>query len=376
MKKNLGLEESVVRIIQLNKLDDKDISVHGTLSYMERCGDICTERKCMDSRIRLPPIKRTESENITWDIRGICGISSLEIQPGLAVHRVELKRKEKHDNIMKEMTLRMADLNESIEQEIRKHGQSLVSNVHMIKDNVENILNNIQEKDCSCLTKKVKIRMQEILKQLNDNRLLKIDDYCNHLRNLEKQRSEGFKIILKNAYKEMNTNLYIMPYEIQKFFEKKVQHLNQVSMNNYHCYTELEEKLKLQMQDELSYWLKKLKLYEDNSEKKPTQDKSSPIPSLQVIEEENDAIDVKAEIMSKLREAEENYHQLKKLSTKLKCLKFHPLLETFESYLFEMANATVSIIQADLVDQKGVRLDFDAIRALSNMHCVDEEELE
>lgn len=77
------------------------------------------------------------------------------------------------------------------------------------------------------------LRMQEIIKLLNDSRITKIISFCDYARKLEKHRSERFKIILKNAYQQMHENMYLMPYDIQKFFENKVQ-VNYIENTTFH----------------------------------------------------------------------------------------------------------------------------------------------
>ncbi|XP_045483743.1 uncharacterized protein LOC123689003 isoform X2 [Harmonia axyridis] len=336
--------------------------------------DICRDKSCLDTDIRLPPIHRTESQNAAWDIKCLGVPQGIDNKPLLSIARVNNRRREKHEYIIKEMDLRMNDLNEVIEQEIRQQADNVKLNIHMVKDSVEQIMSTIKEKTNVSLNKTLSTRMQEIIKQLNDNRLSKINSFCDFARSLERHRSERFKLILRNAYKEMHDNMYLMPYEIQKFFEKKIQHLNEITMNNYHCYTELSAKLKLQMEEEMRLWFQVLKGNETINRHIEESTESIREPTLEISEELVKG-PTKADILKKLEKAEEDFRRLKKVATNLRYLKSHPTLEVFESYLDEMRNAAIALFHAGLIGRDGLCLDQKTIQDLSTMHCMDEEEL-
>ncbi|KAK9871189.1 hypothetical protein WA026_011470 [Henosepilachna vigintioctopunctata] len=345
------------------------------LGGRDDCEDIC-KQKCLDSRIRLPPIKRTNSENILWDIRGLSASQPVESIPVLVVDRVNVRRKERHDNILMQLSSKMNEVNEIIEKEIRKQAENVVAHINLIKENVDNILDIIEEKQCVGLGKNVINRMQEIMKQLNDNRLSKIDSFCNFVRKLEAQRSESFKHILKKVYKDMHDNMYLLPYEIQKFFENKIQHLNQITMNNYHCYTELEGKLKLQMEEEMKIWFQKLKIYEKIKKRKTNADEN-----LEAAQEADEisGMDVvrgkKREIGKKLDEAEANFQDLLQVTSNSLYLRSHHILDIYRTYLTEMMHVATNMIRADIVDHSDIQLGFASIHALSVQYDTDEDEI-
>ncbi|XP_044761718.1 uncharacterized protein LOC123318991 isoform X2 [Coccinella septempunctata] len=382
-----SFEETIMKVTELSKLeefvkfeDEKSESArlvepkaHGSsLSLDQR--DICRKKNCLDSKIRLPPIKRTESQDMAWDIKGLGVQQATEQKLPISIQRVDMRRKERHDYIVKEIDLRMNDLNEVIEQEIRKEAENIVSNIQMIKENVEQIMLSIKEKPSVNMNDKLIMRMQEIIKQLNDSRLKKIDSFCDFVRKLEKHRSERFKLILKNAYKEMHDNMYIMPYDIQKFFEKKIQHLNEITMNNYHCYTELEKKLKLQMEEEMRLWFQVLKCHE--AVKKAIVEEDSIQEPIRAVSEEIARGPTKQDILKKLQKADEDFRRLKRVAKKLKYLESNPTLEVFENYFEEIRNAATALLNAGLIGLEGLKLDQRAIQDLSTMHCIDEEELQ
>lgn len=81
-----SLEETIAKVIELNKLEEfvkieskrpenaqvfEKLSIlSGSKDQLDR-RDICRNKACLDSKISLPPIKRTDSQNNAWDIKGI-----------------------------------------------------------------------------------------------------------------------------------------------------------------------------------------------------------------------------------------------------------------------------------------------------------------
>lgn len=64
----------------------------------------------------------------------------------LSIQKVEMKRKERHEYIVKEIDLRMNDLNDVIEQEIRREAANVTASIQMIKEKVEQIMATVKEK--------------------------------------------------------------------------------------------------------------------------------------------------------------------------------------------------------------------------------------
>lgn len=50
----------------------------------------------------------------------------------------------------------------------------------------------------------------------------RLSSYHEYLKELERIRSEAYKEILRTAYKKLHNISFLLPYELQEFFEKEI----------------------------------------------------------------------------------------------------------------------------------------------------------
>lgn len=108
-----------------------------------------------------------------------------------------------------------------------------------------------------------------------------INPFYEFLQQTEKSRIHSYKHILKDAYNKLIEVSYMLPYDLQKFFEHELlvyifngllprdldvnnvnyyllQNINQVTLNNLRWYTDLCENLSLQTENNIKCWLQAL----------------------------------------------------------------------------------------------------------------------
>lgn len=153
------------------------------------------------------------------------------------------KRQQEHEKAIQKMKDKMTEVNVSIEVKIRLESEAVKKAFENIEIDVEKSVANISI-DKSKVVKYTRTRLFAVLKKqmfqlmevdvstfqrtlkeihsifLNyQNRLSNFHDY---LRELERSRSEAYKEILREAYKKLHKISFMLPHELQEFFEKEI----------------------------------------------------------------------------------------------------------------------------------------------------------
>ncbi|RZC35472.1 uncharacterized protein BDFB_000525, partial [Asbolus verrucosus] len=105
--------------------------------------------------------------------------------------------------------------------------------------------------------------MRNTIETYQNDRLRVLDRFHETLQNLERKRSNSFKSILNQCYKNMQKISFLMPSELLEYFENEILNINIITLNNYYYYSQVQSDLKLQTEDYIRMLLIELMDIED-----------------------------------------------------------------------------------------------------------------
>ncbi|KAK5649450.1 hypothetical protein RI129_000479 [Pyrocoelia pectoralis] len=167
---------------------------------------------------RLPPIRvpnRKERED--WSVKALPLDWDPVSKPSQIIDNLNAKRKQRHESIQNEVMNRCQEINLDLEMQIR-----LIS--HLFKQELHRNDNTISE----------------IIQKIENEPDNALQEFYLHLQDIEKERSKRYKEVLKYEYLELFSISYHSSYELQSYFEHKLLNFNQMILNNFRYYLDLQ----------------------------------------------------------------------------------------------------------------------------------------
>ncbi|KAK6620858.1 hypothetical protein RUM43_011154 [Polyplax serrata] len=161
-------------------------------------------------------------------------------EPSELFQRLEEKRKRRHETLVKKLYDSLNKINENVEKNIQISSEEYKAHSKYYEDELNKLITDIDQPEiASCNSTDLK----NIWKKVNDFKVEQqkmVNELYVDLNKFEDGRLKENEKVLHSVCDEIRQAGYFLPYEVQTFAEQEILKINQLSLNNRRCYSDLK----------------------------------------------------------------------------------------------------------------------------------------
>ncbi|XP_031358116.1 uncharacterized protein LOC116181827 [Photinus pyralis] len=190
----------------------------------------------------LPPVHvPTRKEREIWSVKALPSDWDSAPKGSQIIEKLNAKRKERHEAVQSEVLKRCQQIDLDLEMQIRQRAELFKLELHKNNNAVLEVISRLESEVDT--PNKFEDDEFEVIKSMSeesyDKNKTALEEFYAFLQGIEKERSKRYKEVLKYEYGELFNISYLLPRELQIYFEHKLLNFNQMILNNLRCYLDI-----------------------------------------------------------------------------------------------------------------------------------------